>query len=127
MDSILIEQVAAAALAGESLLTRHLALTFLRETDCLSDIPQPTVKEPHVLALSAAFVELFAQRRGEQSPAWTEKIKRYEANETLPYDEPIFLFRCKPESNTYRLCLETAPNPLRKRGFFAPYNYLTFV
>lgn len=119
MDSILIEQVAAAALAGESLLTRHLALTFLRETDCLSDVPQPTVKEPNVLALSAAFVELFAQRRREQSPAWTKKIKRY--------NEPIFLFRCKPESNTYRLCLETAPEPLRKRAFFAPYNYLTFV
>ncbi|MGB0386104.1 MAG: hypothetical protein ACPGWR_14955 [Ardenticatenaceae bacterium] len=119
MEPIQIEQVAAAALAGQALLTRHLALTFLRETKNFSDVPPPTVTEPDILAATAAFVELFAQRRGQQPPTWTAEIERH--------DEPIFLFRCKPESNTYRLCLETAPQPLGQRGFYAPYNYLTFV
>jgi len=92
---------------------------FFSETENFSDVPPPTVTEPDILAATAAFVELFAQRRGQQPPTWTAEIERQ--------DEPIFLFRCKPESNTYRLCLETAPQPLRQRGFYAPYNYLTFV
>lgn len=118
-EVVTIDQVATSALAREGVITRHLTQTFLRQTPRLEHVEQPNIKDFDILATSAALLELFAQRRGEQPPRWTVNTQRQGA--------PLFLLTCKPGTFTYRLCQQESPVPLRKRGLYAPDNYLTFA
>jgi len=116
---VTIDKVAASALAREGVITRHLTQTFLRQTPRLDQVEQPNIKDFDILAISAALLELFAERRFDTPPKWTAKTEREGA--------PLFLLTCKPRTFTYRLCIDTSPPPLRKRGLYAPENYLTFA
>ena len=118
-EPVTINQVAASALAREGVITRHLTQMFLRQTPRLVEVSPPNVDDSDILATSAALIELFAERRKEAAPKWTTHIQRQ--------GTPIFLLTCRPETFTYRLCLEESPPPLRKRGLYAPDNYLTFA
>ena len=74
----------------------------------------------YILAASASLLELFAGRLGQQAPAWTKPIG--------PLPEPIFLLKAAATMKHLReLCEREAPEPLRKRGFYAPPNYLEFA
>ncbi|MBI4672518.1 MAG: hypothetical protein HY741_12745 [Chloroflexi bacterium] len=115
-----VEQIAQAALAGDSLQTRSLAQDFLREQTRLQDVPRPETSDMHVLALSAGLVEMFASRRNQTAPAWTKSVGA--ANES------VFLVKSALTMKHLRkLCETESPPPLRRRKFFAPPNYLEFA
>jgi hypothetical protein len=115
-----IEQLADAALKGDSLLLRSLAQDLLREKPRLKDYPRPQTDDPRVLAAAASLVELFALRLHQPPPPWTKDVG------ALP--EPIFLVKAAATMKRLRVLCETqAPEPLRKRGFYAPPNFLEFA
>lgn len=117
---IQIEEIAKAALAGNSLETRSLAQDFYLEHETLATLPRPETTDARVLALSAGLAELFAERLHETAPAWTKSIGAV--------DEPIFLVKSALSMKHLReLCEQESPLPLRARRFYVPPNYLEFA
>lgn len=117
---IQIENIASTALQGDALNTRALAITFLSENPELSSVPRPRTTDTTVLAISAALLELFAQRRNQVAPSWTQAIGGL--------NTPLFLLRAATKMRYLReMCLAESPEPLRKRGLYAPNNYLSFA
>jgi len=115
-----IEQIAQAALAGDSLQTRSLTQDFLREQTRMQDVPRPQTTDARVLALSASLADLFAIRRNQAAPAWTQSVGAT--------TESVFLVKSALTMKRLReLCETESPPPLRKRKFFAPPNYLEFA
>jgi len=115
-----IEQLAEAILKKEGITVRSLVQDFFRENPRLADIPRPSVDDTQILAASASLLELFASRLGQEAPIWTRTIG--------PLPEPIFLLKAAATMKRLReLCEQESPEPLRKRGFYAPPNYLEFV
>lgn len=117
---VTIEQLAEAALNGDSLLLRSLTQDLLSETPNFSQYPKPQTNDSRILAAAASLVELFAMRLHQAPPQWTKGIG------ALP--EPIYLLKAAATMKRLRVLFETeAPEPLRKRGFYAPPNFLEFV
>lgn len=117
---ITIEQLAQAALDLNNFHLRDLTQEFLRENLDLSKVNKPRTDDPRVLAAAASLLELFALRAGQEPPAWTEKVR--------PLPENMYLVEAAATgSYTRRLCDTEAPEPLRKRGFLAPPDFLTFL
>lgn len=115
-----IEQIAQAALVGEALEVRHLTMDFLSQTPDLTAITYPDTTDVQLLAAVASLLELLAQRQQQQPPTWTQQIG--------PLSSPIYLLKSAAKMNRLReMCQREAPEPLRKRGFYAPANYLEFV
>jgi hypothetical protein len=78
------------------------------------------IEDARLLAVSASLLELFAARLGHLAPAWTKTIG--------PLPKPIFLLKAATTMKRLReLCEAESPEPLRKRGFYAPPNYLEFA
>ena len=112
-----IEQLAEAAISQDALSLRSLTQDFLRERPRLRDFPRPMAVDFKTLAAAAALIELFAERLHQEPPAWTREIG------ALP--EPIYLVKAAATMKRLRaLCEQQAPEPLRKRGFYAPPNFL---
>lgn len=117
---ITIETIAQSALAKDNLATRSLVQDFLRTEPNFSIIPRPDLLEHAELAIAAALLELFAQRQNQTAPKWTAEIDGV--------SEPFFLIKSVEKMRRLRnLCLQESPEPLRKRKFFAPPDYLDFV
>lgn len=117
---VTLEQVAEAALNGEALLLRGLTQDFLREYPRLSNYPKPLTNDSRLLAAAASLVELLALRLQQPPPAWT--------NDVGPLAEPLYLLKAAASMKRLRaLCETQAPEPLRKRGFYAPPNFLEFA
>lgn len=115
-----IEQLAEAALNGESLLLRSLTQDLLRENPNLSKCPNLQTNDSRLLAAAASLVELLALRLGQMPPQWAKDVG------ALP--EPIYLLKAAASmKRLYELCETQAPEPLRKRGFYAPPNFLEFA
>lgn len=115
-----IEQLANAALNGESLLLRSLTQDLLREQPHLNVYPKPQTQDVRVLATSAALLELLATRLRQAPPLWTKDVG--------PLPEPIYLLKAAASMKRLRtLCETEAPEPLRKRGLYAPPNFLEFA
>ena len=112
-----IEQLAEAALNQDALSLRSLTQDLLRDRPRLKDFPRPVAVDFKTLAASAALIELFAERTHQEAPTWTREIG------ALP--EPIYLVKAAATMKRLRtLCELQAPEPLRKRGFYAPPNFL---
>ena len=112
-----IEQLAEAAINQDALSLRSLTQDLLRERPRLKDFPRPEAVDFKTLAASAALLELFAERLHQEPPAWTREIG--------PLPEPMYLVRAAATMKHLRaLCEIQAPEPLRKRGFYAPPNFL---
>ncbi len=112
-----IEQLAEAAINQDALSLRSLTQDLLRERPKLKDFPRPEAVDFRTLAAAAALIELFAERLHQEPPAWTREIG------ALP--EPIYLVRAAATMKHLKvLCEQQAPEPLRKRGFYAPPNFL---
>jgi hypothetical protein len=117
---VTLEALAKAALQRDSLHLRSLALDFIREHPELASIPRPAIDAQQILGTAAALLELFAQRSGQPAPAWTREIG------AVP--EPVFLLEAATHMKRLRaLCESEAPEPLRKRGLYAPPDFLTFA
>ncbi len=115
-----LEQLAEAALSGEALMLRALTQDWLHENPRMADCPRPLSNDAQVLAVSAALVELFADRTGQPAPPWSRTIG--------PLAHPRYLLR---SANTMkrlrRLCELESPPPLRRRNLYAPAEYLQFA
>lgn len=117
---VTLEQLAAAALNGDSLLLRSLTQDLLREHPGLSDYPQPQTDDVRLMAAAASLIELLALRQHQSPPSWTKEVG------SLP--EPVYLLKAAAGMKRLRrLCETEAPEPLRKRGFYAPPDFLKFA
>lgn len=115
-----IEHIAEAALGGDSLRVRSLVQDFFRQHPDLATIRPPQTDDERILAISAALLELFAMRTNQTAPVWTPAVG--------PLPEPIYLLKSAHHMKRLRmLCEKESPEPLRKRRFYAPPDYLTFA
>jgi hypothetical protein len=126
-SKITVEQLAKTALDAAldsdylplSLQLRALTQEFLRQNPQLSEINRPNTNDLRALAAAASLIELFALRSGQQPPAWTTEIR--------PLPEKMYLINAAAIGSFTRwLCDTESPEPLRKRGFLAPPNFLEF-
>jgi hypothetical protein len=112
-----IEQLAEAAIRQDAFLLRSLTQDLLHERPKLRDFPRPNAVDFRTLAAAASLLELLAERLHQEPPAWTREVG------ALP--QPIYLLRAAANMKHLRvLCEQEAPEPLRKRGFYAPPNFL---
>ena len=112
-----IEELAVAAMNQDSLLLRSLTQDLLHEHPNLRVHPRPRTSDLKVLAAAASLIELLAQRLHQEPPPWTNEVG------ALP--EPIHFLKAAATMKHLRaLCEQQAPEPLRKRGFYAPPNFL---
>ena len=119
-DVIEIVDLVRAVLDHRALDARQLTQDFWAATKILSEVVPPKGLTNLELAVAASLLELFALRRGELPPSWTKAVPGV--------DREVFLipeFEAVPYQR--ERCLKTAPEPLRKRGLYAPDNYLSFV
>lgn len=116
----IIEQMAEAALARDSLRLRSLVQDWMRSGLKVNGLSRPDTTEPDILAVSAALVELLALRQGQKPPAWSQEIGAMA--------EPFFLVESADGMRRLRVLCETqSPEPLRKRKLFAPPHFLEFA
>lgn len=81
--------------------------------DLLSEHPKPQTDDARLLAAAASLVELLALRLRQPPPPWAKDVG------ALP--EPMHLLKATASMKRLRaLCETEAPEPLRKRGFYAP-------
>ena len=110
---ITVEQIAQAAIDGDALRVRSLVLDLLRQNPQMESIPRPAIADQTVLAAAAAIVELLAQRRQQRPPTWTQSVGAI--------SPPVFLLKSATKMRRLReMCQAEAPEPLRRRGFYAP-------
>ena len=115
----LLEGIAKAALERDSLQLRELVLELLHEHPDLSQVAPIPRATPQEHAVAAAILELLASRRGQNAPAWTTQATN---------SDPVFLVRAAETMPRLReLCQTESPEPLRKRQFYAPPNFLEFA
>jgi hypothetical protein len=115
-----LDELAEAALSGDALRLRSLAQDWLEENQQLQLVMAPITKDPSILAVAAAFVEMFAERANQVAPAWTRDV--------LEAPEPLFLLReARTMKRLRKLCEEQSPLPLRRRRIYVPPDFLTFA
>ena len=116
-----MERIARSALSGDAVGTRALVQDWLEGQPSVSDEPPPAATaDATTVALTAALAELWADRLGQRPPPWAGVIG------AAP--EPVFLLLAARRMRHLReICEAEAPLPLRRRGFFAPANYLEGV
>ena len=117
---VTLETLAETALRRDSLRLRSLVQDFVRDHPHLMGIPRPPIESLQLLGTAAALLELLAQRTGQTAPLWTREIG------AVP--EPLFLVEAASRMKHLRaLCEAEAPEPLRKRGLYAPPDFLSFA
>lgn len=115
-----IEQLAQAALERDSLKLRSLVQDFARANTDYSKLPYPATSDTRLLVISAALVELLAQRHHQTPPEWTKEIGALK--------EPFFLLEAAMKMKRLRsLCETQSPEPMRKRLLYAPPHFLEFA
>ena len=114
-----LEQIAQAALNRDSLRLRELVQELLDTYPNLGEVPEPTFAQESKVIL-AGLLELLAERRKQLPPWWTQKVGGML--------EPFFMLESTytmPRLRDY--CQRESPLPLRKRGLYAPPNFLEFA
>jgi hypothetical protein len=115
-----IEQLAQAALDRDHLKLRSLVQDFSRANMDYGKLPRPSTTDSRLLVISAALVELLAQRNNQTPPAWTKKIGAL--------NEPFFLLNSAAIMIHLRtLCDTQSPEPMKKRLLYAPPHFLEFA
>ena len=115
-----LETLAESALKRDGLRLRSLVQDFVREHDEFVTIPRPETEDCQILGTAAALIELLAERAGRAAPAWTQSIG------AVPF--PAFLVESAFRMKRLRaLCEAESPEPLRKRGLYAPPDFLSFA
>ena len=115
-----IEQLAQAALERDHLKLRSLVQDLTHEKVDWGNTPRPSTKDARLLVVSAALVELLAQRNNQVPPIWTKEIGALK--------EPFFLLESATQMKRLRaLCETQSPEPMRKRLLYAPPHFLEFA
>jgi len=115
-----LEQLAGAALSGDALVLRSLAQDWLRENPTIRDVAAPVSIDEDVIATAAGLVELFALRSQPPPPPLTANVGSAR--------QPIFLVKAARTMHRLReMCVAESPLPLRRRGLYAPANFLSFA
>jgi hypothetical protein len=115
-----IEQLGQAALDRNSLLLRSLTQDFLSENRQLDLVPKPDHVGNRLLSVSASLIELFAERRHQEPPAWV--------HDAGPMSEPVYLVSFAETMKHLReLCESQSPPAMKKRGLLVPPNFLQFA
>ena len=117
---VTLESLADAAWRRDHLELRGLTQDFLRDHPRLDALPRPTTTNSELLTIAAALVELFALRAGQGAPDWTSEVGALAT--------PMYLIEAASRMKNLRtLCERESPEPLRKRGLYAPPAFLTFA
>lgn len=107
-----------ALLSYDALSARQWVADAERSGFTWSNVPPPLGLDPTASALAAGVTELLASRTGQIPPAWTAKVP--------PAPHRVFLIRAAETMPRLRdLCEREGPEPLRRRGLFAPPEFLT--
>jgi hypothetical protein len=115
-----IEEVAEAALRRDNLTLRWLVQDFLRDHPHLPNVPRPLTENQEILGVAAGILELIAQRTQQLAPIWTRDVG------AMP--KPFLLLESALRMKRLRaLCETESPEPLRRRGLYAPPDFLTFA
>lgn len=116
----IIDQLAQALLDGDNLSARALIQDMLETHLIISQWPMPETGDPRLRAAAASITELCAARQGQTPPPWVEGIP--------PLTEPMHLLQSARTMKRLReYCEKNSPPALRKRGFYAPPNFLEFA
>lgn len=115
-----LEVLAQAALEQDNLRLRSLVQDLLHQQPQVSAWLEPATDDPQLRAIAAGLTELLAERNHQLPPEWTTAIG------AAP--EPHFLLKAASKLKRLRtLCMDQAPEPLRKRHLYAPPNFLEFA
>lgn len=107
-----------ALLAYDALAVRQWVADATRAHLDWRCMPAPEDLGPAGMAVAAGVAEVLASRAGQSPPAWTARV--------VAAPEPIFLVRAAAEMpRLRRSCEENGPEPLRRRGVYAPPEFLT--
>jgi hypothetical protein len=108
----------AALLAYDTLAVRQWVHDATRARLDWPGVRAPEGLDPLGMAVAAGVTEVLAARSGQSPPAWTARV--------VAAPEPIFLVRAAAEMpHLRRSCQEDGPEPLRRRGVYAPPEFLT--
>jgi len=117
---IKLEELADASLKRDALRLNSLVQDLWRSGVPLSSLPKPVAARQASLVIIAALLELLAQQWRQAPPAWTREIG------AMP--QPFFFSKyAEKMPNLRRQCETDSPLPLKKRGLYAPPDFLTFV
>jgi hypothetical protein len=117
---VALEALAHAALEQDNLTLRSLVQDLLHQQPEVAAWTAPATRDPQLLAIAAGLAELLAQRLRQPAPAWTTTVG--------PAPRPHFLLKAAATLKRLRtLCMDEAPEPLRKRRLYAPPNFLEFA
>jgi hypothetical protein len=106
-----------ALLSFDTLAARQWVADSVREGIVWTSVPMPADLDRRSLSVAAGVAELLAARAGQAPPPWTGGIEAVSS--------PIFLVRAAGTMKRLRrLCEEEGPEPLRRRGIFAPPEFL---
>lgn len=110
-----------ALLTRQSLELRAMAMDLLRDpVACITDFPDPGNCGDLETTAAAAVLELLASRSGVEPPSWVHSVP--------PMSDPMFVVAAAESMPRLRsLCLTDSPEPMRRRGFLAPPDFLTFA
>lgn len=115
-----LDELANAALEQDNLAVRSLAQDLLHEHPEVTAWLAPATHDPQLLAIAAGLTELLALRLHQPAPEWTATVG--------PAPRPHFLLKAASTLKRLRtLCMDEAPEPLRKRRIYAPPNFLEFA
>src|SRR5450432_4057112 len=112
-----LRELVDALLSYETLVARQWVADAFRSGLRWDAIPEPAGFDATQLAVAAGVVELLAARAGQAAPPWTFNIPAAPT--------PIFLVRSAHTMPRLRRdCQENGPEPLRRRGVWAPPTFL---
>lgn len=113
-----LRELVSALLSFDAITARQWVADSMRQGVSWNAVPKPSDLTPLELRVAAGVVELLASRAGQRPPSWVDEIEGtvtqvwlVKAADTMP--------------RLRRLCEEEGPEPLRRRGIFAPPEFLT--
>lgn len=114
-----LELLATAVLTRQALEARSLVQEMVR-AGLGGELLEPASGDPAVRIVAAALAELLAQRHGLTAPPWVVQ------EGALP--EPFFAVERALRWPWLReQCEREAPEPLRRRGIYAPAGFLSYA
>ncbi len=113
-------EMARALLQRNALELRQMAMNAAEKPADLGGVREPNTLNEAELAAAASLIELLCERAGVHPPSWTSKAPSLKS--------PFYVVASAKRMPRLRVLCETqGPETLRKRGFLAPPEFLTFA